>query len=380
LAGTGTSYQTGTTATYTNTALLAAAPTRRLSFGHHAAEFRLHTAGVQAQHLNDDSQAAHFGITTPLPFPEPIADRLVLGLGVSTAGAHIARVQILRESTPQFPLLGPRAESLNFNLGLGARLPSGMYVGVGTLGLASLQGSVALDASGAAAESVTDDELVITHAPTLGVAYQPDQRWAAGVAWRSELRSEFDLQVTIENLGDVVIPPLHVAGLAQVDPAQLSLEGSYSDAGIRVIAGLTRKYWSAIPRLKSPTVQCPADQSDCAAPVAEPLGLEDTLVPRAAAEVQVRLTHTAISKFRAGYFYEPTPFPAQRGARRMFDNTRHVVSVGYGLELDGARQDFELNLGVQLHELVERTHPVAPAALSSDGRIVSFALDAGVSF
>jgi hypothetical protein len=53
-----------------------------------------------------------------------------------------------------------------------------------------------------------------------------------------------------------------------------------------------------------------------------------------------------------GYRYIPSPAPAQDGARNDLDNLRHLMAAGLGVEWSSLR----LDLGVQWHHLVSRTH------------------------
>src|SRR6187399_1578421 len=107
LGGTGVSFASDDAAAYINPAGLPDA-TKAFAFGVQAARFALTQSPASADSLNDESHALLFGVTVPLPFPDPVGDRLVLGLNVSSPGAAIARVAISNESRAQFPLLAPR--------------------------------------------------------------------------------------------------------------------------------------------------------------------------------------------------------------------------------------------------------------------------------
>lgn len=381
LAGTGSSYATGFAATFLNPAQLSADPSRQLAIGLHAASFRLATSERSAGSLNDASQSLQLGVVAPLPFPEPLADRLVLGMGVSTAGSRIARVTILHETRAQFPLLARRADSLNANFGLGARLAEGIYAGVGAMLLAGLRGRVSIDAGteDRSAESLTDDELLLTGAPTAGLAWA-SEGWRLGATYRAQLRASFDLLVTVENLDLVVLPPFHINGLTQIDPAQLSLEGAYDWDRWRFILAGTFKRWSAIDGFREATVRCPAEQPDCDALPSPKMDLSDTLVPRVALEYRLPLTPGAVAALRAGYFYEATPLAAQTQEARLLDNPRHVLSVGYGIALSDPLPRLSVSWAAQYHHLTERRHSVSPDAITSSGSIVGAGVTAEVGF
>jgi hypothetical protein len=103
----------------------------------------------------------------------------------------------------------------------------------------------------------------------------------------------------------------------------------------------------------------------------------------------VELTALSSAALRAGYFYEPTPFPAARLPHAMFDNSRHVFTAGYGLTLIEP-WPMQVDLGVQWHQLAvsepvalqsdEGRVPLDLASATGDGHILSFALACEVQF
>ncbi len=374
------SHLSGYGAAYTNPSLLAKTPTKRLALGVQSVRFNLDADPADGVSLDDSAGALQFGVHAPLPFPPPVANRLVLGLSVSAPGSKLVRVRITKETRPQFPLLANRAESLNFNIGLGARLPGGWYIGAGSMVLAGLQGTVLVDAdANGTTENVTNDELILDHAPVLGVAFEPTPNWRFGLGWRSQLRADFDLVVTVQNLG-IDVPPLAVNGLAQVDPAQLSAELSHQQGPWLFIAGITYKRWSAIDGFRDATVQCPPEESDCAALGDIKLSLADTLVPRVAISRSLSLRPGATAHLRLGYFHEATPFPAQRDELRVFDNPRNVLTAGYGIALSDPFPEFALNFAAQYHLLTRRVHPTQPEPSHSGGHALLAGLTAEVGF
>ncbi|HEX2731425.1 MAG TPA: outer membrane protein transport protein [Polyangiaceae bacterium] len=412
LAGTGTSHQGGFAASYTNPAGLSREPTKQLELGFGAAIFTLNThnqSGVRDANLDDATRSLMFGLVAPLPLPSPLGDRLVLGLSVSSPGSDIARVQIANEARDQFPFLAPRADALNFNLGLGARLPWGLRVGVGSGVLASLRGTVALDsgasgttASGAtasentasqsqtsdtaAARSVTDDELRLSFAPVVGLSYSPNAHLDFGAVYRGQLQSRFDLLVTVDNLGQLVVPPLHVTGLAGTDPAEQNLEASYhasvARAGEwRVVLGLTHRQWQSVRRLRDATIQCPDTEPGCGALPAHELDLDDTWVPRLAFAWKTMLTRGVSEELRAGYFFEPSPIASNSRKLHVYDNPRHALSVGYALQVKKSLA-LRTAFALQWHHLIGRANASTENGeqLSTGGDILSTIWSVGVDF
>lgn len=380
MAASGAAHLTGPSASYANPARLSAEPRNRFTFGVNATRFALELRdknSPQTDNSNDATQAATFGLTLPLPLGERVSDRLVLGLALSTPGSTLVRVRILDPARAQFPLLAPRADTLNFNPGLGVRLPYGLSVGVGSMILASLYGAIDINAGASGSvSSVTDDELVLVQAPIVGLNWQASRELSLALVARGELRSEFDLKVRVQDLGNIVVPPLNISGLAQADPAQLQTELAYRFGPWLFATGGTFKHWSSFDQFKDATVSCPADEPDCSAPPATRFTMSNTLTPRLAAAYRVEITPTAVSEFRAGYFYEPSPLPIQRGPTQLFDSDRHAVTLGYGIALTSP-WPLAVDFAVQHHSLAERQHT---RGVATSGSLLSYALEAEVGF
>jgi long-chain fatty acid transport protein len=354
--GTGTATESGAAAAHLNPALLASGE-RQFRMGIGAARFELQGQGQGQRFVaNDATGSAQFGLRLPLALAEPFADRLGLGLNVTTPGSVIARVRILDAERPQFPFLADRADSLNLDVGFGLKLPYDIKLGAGLMLLASLQGSVAIQAGGGGTvSSIVDDELVLTQAPLVGAAWA-FKPFSFGAVYRGELRSEFDLVVTLTELGSIVLPELSVTGVAQYDPAQLQFEIAGTFASWELVAGASYKLWSRLNQLKGPTVRCPEDGTRCTEPRLLALGLRDTWVPRLGISRTIPLTRAADAQLRAGYFFEPTPLPAQRGESNLWDNPRHAFTAGYALTLRSPLPALSVALALQRHILVPRRH------------------------
>jgi hypothetical protein len=329
-----------------------------LRLGYRSADFDLRGQTPNSTlDLGDGSGAISFGLRLPLALARPFEEHIALGLDFNTPGAAIARVRILAPERPQFPLLATRAESLDFAFGLGVSLPLSIRVGAGVMAQASVAGTVALEAGASSTvQSHVDDELRLVTAPLVGFALGGPPL-SLGLAYRGELKSEFDLEVTLEDLGRVVLPPLSVTGLGQYDPEQFQAEVAYTSSTYDVRLGVSYKRWSGIERLKGPTIVCPEGLDDCEQPIEPALGFDDTWVPRAAVTRTFALTENSALALSLGYFYEPSPLPAQHGATNLWDNPRHVASFGTRVHL--AAPELDVVFGVQRHFLTPRRHDKA---------------------
>ncbi len=391
MGGGGAAVGRGFEATFENPALLSYSRHRELSLGIQAARFSLSATGPNAPGNvpEEPLNGTYIGAVLPLPFGGILKNRLVLGLGAFTPSSLIARARLLYPERPQFPLLADRAQSLDFNMALGADIGHGIRVGVGARALAELVGTVVVrtDASGHVGTAV-DDQLVATYAPVVGASYE-HEKWMAGLTWRGELNADFDVTVQVHDLGQLVVPELHIAGVAQYDPMQLQAEVARRIGPWTLAGGLTWKHWSAFPGWARPTVECPKSRPDCKALKVTPVDFHDTVVPRLGAEYSIQLSPAAVSHVRGGYFFEMSPVPEQTRESNYWDNDRHVITLGYGVELSDPLPPISFDLFYQLHLLAPRSHhkdgSVDPSNVGypdvrTSGTVQDFGLIAGVKF
>ncbi len=391
MGGGGAAVGRGFETTYENPALLSLSRKRELSIGFQTTRYSLHATGENAPGaLPDDPLNGLFiGAVFPLPFGGILEHRLVLGLGAFTPSSLIARARLLYPERPQFPVITDRAQSLDFSMGLGLDIGHGFRVGAGARALAGLTGTVVVqtDASGHVG-TIVDDQLVATYAPVVGVSYD-HRKWKAGLTWRGELSADFNVLVQVHDLGQLVVPDLHIAGIAQYDPMQLQLEVARELGPWTLALGVTWKHWSAFPGWARPTVQCPSSRPDCKALKVTAVDFHDTVVPRLGAEYAITLSRHAVSHVRGGYFYEASPVPEQTSESNYWDNDRHVLTLGYGVELSDPLPPLSFDLFYQAHLLAPRTHVkdagVGPEnagypRVKTSGTIQNFGLIAGVKF
>jgi long-chain fatty acid transport protein len=76
--------------------------------------------------------------------------------------------------------------------------------------------------------------------------------------------------------------------------------------------------------------------------------------------------HSAAA-LRAGYFFEPTPAPLQTGLSNVFDNDRHVATLGGGISGTFRGTTLTFDLFSQLHVLATRTNVKDASAASTLG-------------
>jgi long-chain fatty acid transport protein len=195
--------------------------------------------------------------------------------------------------------------------------------------------------------------------------------------------------VEVYDLGSLVVPNLHISGIAQYDPLQLELAVAREMGPWTANIGATYKRWSAFPGWRRPTVECPSSQPACEALDVEPVGFHDTIVPRVGASFAIELAEQATARIRAGAFYEPSPAPEQSQSSNYWDNDRVALTVGYGIEMIEPLPPLGIDVFYQHHLLIARTHEkdsgVDPAnvgapQVETQGSVQVFGIAAEVSF
>jgi long-subunit fatty acid transport protein len=356
---TGTAAGSGFETVYTNPALLCLSHERKLSLGFTGAHYALYADGPLApgdMHIQS-VRGIVIGATLPMGFGGVLRDRLTLGVGFFTPTDVVVRGRVLYPETPQFGVLGERAQSVALQLGLGANLGHGLRAGGGFAALAAIAGKVlvATNESGQVGTKV-DDQLIATYGPILGVSYDLGPDYRVGATYRGVLDARFAVEIVVRDLGSLEVPPFNIAGIAQYDPRQIQLEAARVTGPWRAAIALTWRDWSAYPGPPEPTVLCPSDKPDCAALRPPPFNFHDTFSPRLGVE-HVRDAASGVAlHLRGGYAFEPSPAPQQSRESNFYDNSRHVLTAGYGLHLSDPLPPITLDLFTQLHLLLPRTH------------------------
>lgn len=393
MGGAGAALGRGFEAVWGNPALLSAERQRELNLGFLGSVFDLRAPDRIDYH---PTAGSFIGAVLPVPFGGVLKDRVTVGLGYFTPFDVIVRGRILYPERPQF-LLADRTASVAVQVALGVDVGYGFRVGAGFAALAALTGSVlvATDASGRIGTTV-DDTLVAAYGPLVGVSYER-KGYRAGLTFRGELSGRFNVVIDVRDLGQIVVPPLNISGLAQYDPMQFALEVARIKGPWHVVAGVTMKRWSAYPGPIEATVRCPDIDPDTGEPATEPCGAlvpapvnySNTVVPRIGVERVLEPARTVSMTLRAGYFLEMSPAPEQTKEANLYDNTRSVFGLGYGIELKPPMPRLRFDVATQVQVLHPQTHtkeagvspdnPGAPEVRTS-GFVFAGAATVGVGF
>ncbi|MCB9553724.1 MAG: hypothetical protein H6705_17930 [Myxococcales bacterium] len=371
-------------AVYYNPAALAFEVRPGVALGYQFAAFDLRIDG-RAQ-ATRDATATVIGFDLPLPLGGPLAERVALGGGFVIPTNSVLVADIPRPGEPTFALVANRAQTVTLQAAIGVRPLDDLAIGAGFIALSALDGAidVAPNAEGRIG-SQARDQLVADYAPVFALAARLPAGFAVGAVWRGESAARFELPITAD-LGDrfpLPIPTLQIEGTAQYDPAQLAGEVGWRRDAWRLAAGATWKRWSAFP---APIAYTAVPEGFPAQPGP---GYDDAFEYRGGLE-WTPSTEAVRFAARAGYQFAASPAPEQRGLHALLDSDRHLVALGGGVAWDRLR----LDVAVQWHHLVERSHRKDPAAiaaagydpkdhpglpsLSHSGDIVGFAVELGV--
>ena len=394
LGATGAGDAEGYEAVYGNPALLSLARRRSLTLGAQTALFDLR---AKKKVPYDALHGSIIGATLPVPFGGILKDRIALGLGFFTPFNLVVRGRILYPERIQLPI-ADRTQSVAVQAGIGVDLSHGFRVGGGFAALAALSGSVlvATDATGRIGTTV-DDTLVAAYGPIVGASYDIGDAWRVGVTFRGKLVGRFDVVINVKDLGDLVVPPLNISGVAQYDPLQVAVELARVKGPWRGAVGVTYKRWSAFPGLADATVRCPLADPVTGGPFTDPcsakppasLGWHDTVVPRIGVERAFSPSPRVDIKARAGFFFEPSPAPAQTRTSNVYESARAAITFGYGVELGPPSARFSIDAFGQAQALIPREqakgkgvpgdNPGSPS-VTTGGWIGAAGLTLGVKF
>lgn len=406
LGATGAASAEGYEAVYANPALLTYSHDVKLHLGLVGADFELSTKlgkrpSTAAPY--DRLAGSLIGATLPIPLGGVMKDRLTLGFAFFTPFNLIVRGHILYPEKPQF-LLPDRTQSVAVQAGLGIdlswwdgrRRSEGLHVGGGFAALAALAGDVlvAVDGTGKIGSSVSDT-LVAAYAPVVGASMDVAKGYRVGAVFRGQLVGRFDVQILVKDLGAITVPPLQISGVAQYDPWQIQAELARTAGPLRGAISLTYKHWSAYPGPPEATVRCPTDPETgkvdpCGALVPPAPHYHDTVVPRLGLEYVIPARSGVEMMARAGYAFEPTPAPKQHREPNLFDESRSMITFGYGVAIrPPILAGLDIDAFCQVHVLHGRDHvkdasvaaenPGAPST-STSGFVLAGGTQVGVAF
>lgn len=348
----------GYAAVYYNPAALAFESAPSFALGFASAHFDLQINGA-ARDVSS-APALVIGLSVPLPFGGWLARRIAVGLGFVLPTTSLLTADIPRPADERFVVVENRSQTVSIQGGVGVRITDWLSLGAGALALAELFGAidVAPNVTGRIGADVRD-EVVADYAFFAGVLVRPLDELTVSVAYRDRSTASFELPISV-SLGEdftIPIPTLDIAGTAQFDPRQVAVDvGAHLPHEVFLGAGVTWKQWS---EFINPIVYTAVPEDF---PEQPPPRFEDIVVVRLGAEWRAALPHDFTLTPRAGFTWEPSPVPEQRGLHNYLDSDRFISAVGLGARWGG----FALETAFQWHAMPQRTDTKDPERLAAE--------------
>ena len=396
-------------AVYYNPAGLVGARGMDFSLGYFHADPNLSMNGRETK--VDSARGLIFGFVAP---GEVLGVPFALGLATHLPDERLSRIRTRPQDEPRFELYDNRPQLLYLATALAVRPFSFLEVGAGISYLAATRGRLDIEGSANLADPHASQlrhevraDLRSVRYPIAGLRILLGDGITLGLAFRDKARLKLQLDTalvgTIDAFG-LQIPASYTLTSSNVGvfiPRQVTLGARIELFERRMTATLDVGYeaWSAYETSVSLSTTNLDVQLPPGLPVTIPKNPEptrlippnfhDRVVPRAGVEYQLPLTETIEVPLRAGYAYEVSPVPEQRGVTNFVDTDRHVLSAGTGLRLmrpvEELPGDVRLDGHVQWSILPEKvTRKDNPADFVGDyragGSILALGVTLGVGF
>ncbi|MFC1890066.1 OmpP1/FadL family transporter [Thermodesulfobacteriota bacterium] len=322
----------------------------------------------------DTGEAFVLGAALPLPFGGFLKNRIFAGIAFYMPWNLILGLKVPLPSEPQYLLLENEPRVTTIMPALAIEITSALSVGA----------SVNLydDTYGAFDATLTSEnepvlevnqELTTTFSPTVGVHIRPGQVIAAlenltlGFVYRSAFRAKYRFSPDIF-IGTVPLL-IDLAATSLYNPRQVVIGGAYRFGDrTTVTLDLSFNEWSKMP---DPNLEAKFDFRIPVIPVhfsesiVYPPNFHDTFTPKVGIDFLVGRYERIDVKARAGYWYEESPIPEQRGVTSYLDTDRHILSTGLGITVKRLfdhplPNPIGLDVYIQYQHMVERTHHKSP--------------------
>ena len=366
-------------ANYYNPAGIVRGPGIRLSLNYRNLLSRLEING------NDSNVENIGGITLGIVAPLQIGDfRFGFGLGVHLPDQRLSRTRSTINTRPRWERWDTRPHKVFLSTNIAFRPVDWLLFGIGITFQSPSDLQIQLDGEASALNATRTrlrhafaGDLTSVRYPQVGVQLVPSEALSIGFSWRGELTLTNKLSADVDGdvtLGSTRLPLLFqllTESVSTFMPQQITIGVAHrvADNRVRWSVDLTWMDWSGHPSLvpsEQISIMLESGGLDLGLPDEIrgrdpiPLGLRDTVVPRIGIEVDALQTDSYLFRARAGYVYERTPFPIQRGITNFVDSDRHTLSAGLGLRLTDLRPTIpgylQFDMFFQYSHLPERLH------------------------
>ncbi|MEM9192359.1 MAG: outer membrane protein transport protein [Myxococcota bacterium] len=356
------------------------------------------------------------GLTLGLAVPGEISGfRFAFGLGVHLPHGRLSRSRSLPRTQPRFEFYDNRPHRTFLGAHVAIRPFDWLLIGGGIAFQAVSEN--ALDLRGGLDFFSPDSDTRLEHEfratlttiryPQVGIQVIPHEMVSVGLVYRHEYALGNDLTAGIDagltGVGDPIpiFLDLQTISTNVFVPRQLSLGVTIEPIPrLRIHAEVTWLDWSnyrsaigrsdvelaiEVPPALEETINVPDEITSTEFIPAE---FEDRFVPRIGIEGIPVSTEGFELALRAGYLYENTPVPDQRGVSNLIDNDRHAISLGAGFALTDLKPTIQGRLSLDLHfqwsiipeRVTEKASLVNPIGdYRADGQVYSLAATLGVA-
>lgn len=377
MGGAGTAASREVDANYYNPGALAVGDAIRIDVGYQLALPHLSLNGGD-QHV-DSSR----GLTAGIDVPGDIGPlHVAFSVGVHLPDERLTRTRTLPSARPRWMYYDNRPQRFFLASNVAVQIGRSFFVGGGVSYMSRTQG--AIDLTGRVGFPVSADsdlaldidvKLRAIRYPQFGALWRARPWLDVGVTYRGGFVLEIDQQFAIHgDLGPAGHPvvddaffQLHAIALDLFQPQQVAAGFAARVVPRLLVSGdLTWQRWSEFEN-PAARITFEYDLKQFNNLVNLPVGLplekayfHDTWVPRLGLELTAMDRPGSALLVRAGYAFEPSPAPEQRGETNFVDNDKHTLSAGLGLEVRGLgkllTRPFDLDLYVSGSLLPERTH------------------------
>ncbi len=273
----------------------------------------------------------NLGIAARIPLGS-WTDRLYLGTVIQFPHDGLYDVQNTLPDTPRILLNDQHVRHFEIAASAAVRIYRSIAIGAGFTLLPDVQGNVSIDFRNGSHAHTTDVRVDYNFAPVLGITAEPVEHLNVGFAWRGAHRTS--LSIPVDVIVSEQIGAIHTAveGKAFGEPDRFTVGASYDFAHLvqndllRFAARLEVGYEHY--RNDVASTACVTLYDDFGSVIdtstAYPFKFEDTWHIAASLDWRPLDVLTVM----AGYGWQTTPVPAQRGLLNILDASHHTLTFG----------------------------------------------------
>ena len=288
----------------------------------------------------DRTQGLIFGTVLPLPLGSVLEDRFAFGFSCFFPDGVVLDIKVPFPSALQWVNLQNSGRSLSVIPTLSLRLIDGLSIGGGAQLFDNTSGQISatVDPNGQI-EATVGQDLTTSAATIVGVSFVPGTIWKEvyglhfGIVYREKFYTKYEIPVNTY-IGPV---PLEVTfeAISLFMPRQIVFGTGWKDKLYSLEIDLSYNFWSEMP---DPNLYIDVDFTIPLLPIEfsssesfDP-NFEDTVTTRVGFEVRPLDYEDVGLGIRLGYFWDPSPVPAQTSVTNYLDSDRHVFSTGAGIQ------------------------------------------------